>query len=57
VTKVWEPIYISDRSIRQTECYGGRWFNSNQRYHQELGGMGLCEQKLSVAGMEMGAPI
>jgi hypothetical protein len=43
--------------IRQAECYGERWFNSNQRYHQELGGMGLCDQKLSAAGMKMGDPI
>ena len=43
-----------DWPIRQAECYGGRWFNSNQRYHQELGGMGLCDQKLSAAGMKMG---
>jgi hypothetical protein len=44
-------------SIRQAECYADRWFNSNQRYHQELGGMGLCDQKLSEAGMKMGDPI
>jgi hypothetical protein len=43
--------------IRQAECYGERWFNSNQRYHQELGGMGLCDQKLSAAGMKIGDPI
>jgi hypothetical protein len=23
--------------VRQAECYGGRWFNSNKKYHQELG--------------------
>jgi hypothetical protein len=40
--------------IRQAECYGDRWFNSAQRYHPELGGMGLCDQKLSVAGMKIG---
>jgi hypothetical protein len=43
-----------DWPIRQAECYGDRWFNSNQSYHQELGGMGLCDQKLSEAGMKMG---
>jgi hypothetical protein len=43
-----------DWPIRQAECYGERWFNSNQRYHQELGGMGLCDQKLSAAGMKIG---
>ncbi len=43
--------------IRQAECYGDRWFNSNQRYHQELGGMGLCDQKLSAAGMKIGDSI
>jgi hypothetical protein len=43
--------------IRQAECYGDRWFNSNQSYHQELGGMGLCDQKLSAAGIKMGDPI
>jgi hypothetical protein len=40
--------------IRQAECYGERWFNSNQRYHQELGCMGLCDQKLSAAGIKIG---
>lgn len=43
-----------DWPIRQAECYGDRWFNSNQSYHQELGGMGLCDQKLSEAGMKIG---
>jgi hypothetical protein len=46
-----------DWPIRQAECYGERWFNSNKRYHQELGGMGLCDQKLSEAGMRLGSPI
>lgn len=43
--------------IRQAECYGKQWFNSNEKYHQELGGMGLCDQKLSEAGMKLGKPI
>jgi hypothetical protein len=43
--------------IRQAERYGARWFNSEQRYHPELGGMGLFEQKLSESGMKMGTPI
>ena len=46
-----------DWPIRQAECYGDRWFNSNHSYHQELGGMGLCDQKLSAAGIKMGDPI
>jgi hypothetical protein len=46
-----------DWPIRQAECYGEQWFNSNQRYHQELGGMGLCDQKLSEAGMKLGSSI
>jgi Circadian oscillating protein COP23 len=43
--------------IRQAECYGDRWFNSNKRYHQELGGMGLCDQQLTEAGMKLGESI
>jgi hypothetical protein len=43
--------------IRQAERYGERWFNSEQRYHPELGGMGLCDQKLSESGMKIGNPI
>jgi hypothetical protein len=39
--------------IRQAECYGDRWFNSSHRYHQELGGMSLCDQQLTQAGMEI----
>ena len=49
--------FDGDWATRQVECYGDRWFNSNQRYHQELGGMGLCDQKLSAAGMKIGDPI
>jgi hypothetical protein len=40
--------------IRQVECYGNRWFNSSRRYHKDLGGMGLCDQQLTEAGMELG---
>jgi hypothetical protein len=43
--------------IRQAECYGDRWFNSSHRYHQELGGMSLCDQQLTQAGMEIAEPI
>ena len=32
-------------AIRQAECYGDRWFNSDQLYHDELGGFGLCDQQ------------
>jgi hypothetical protein len=39
--------------IRQVECYGERWFNSSQRYHHELGGMGLCDQQLTDSDMEI----
>jgi hypothetical protein len=40
--------------IRQAECYEDRWFNSDREYHPELGGMGLCDQKLSPEGIAMG---
>ena len=43
--------------IRQAEHYGHRWFNSSRKCHQELGGMGLCDQQLTTAGMEIGEPI
>lgn len=43
--------------IRQVECYGDRWFNSSQIYHQELGGMGLCDQQLTESDMEIAAVI
>jgi hypothetical protein len=46
-----------DWGIRQVECYGNRWFNSNQSYHKELGGMGLCDQQLTPAGMELGKAV
>ena len=40
--------------IRQAECYGDRWFNSTRIYHKELGGIGLCDQQLTEAGMKLG---
>jgi hypothetical protein len=40
--------------IRQAECYGDRWFNSTMTYHKELGGIGLCDQQLTEAGMKLG---
>jgi sulfur relay (sulfurtransferase) DsrC/TusE family protein len=43
--------------IRQAECYEDRWFNSNRRYHPELGGMGLCDQQLKASGMKIGISI
>jgi hypothetical protein len=43
--------------IRQVECYGNRWFNSARIYHQELGGMGLCDQQLTESGIEIAARI
>jgi hypothetical protein len=47
----------NDRPIRQIECYGDRLFNSNQKYHDELGVMGLCEQKLTEFGIKIGTSI
>lgn len=47
----------NDLPIRQIECYGDRLFNSNQKYHDELGVMGLCEQKLTEFGVKIGTPI
>jgi hypothetical protein len=44
-------------AIRQAECYGSRWFNSTKTYHQELGSMSLCDQQLTIAGMELGEQI
>lgn len=43
--------------IRQAEYYGDRWFNSSHRYHQDLGGMCLCDQQLTQAGIEIAEPI
>jgi hypothetical protein len=39
--------------IRQAECYGDRWFNSSHKCHADLGGMGLCDQQLTAAGIEI----
>ena len=44
-------------ATRQAECYGDRWFNSNKTYHKELGSMSLCDQQLTIAGMELGVKI
>ena len=43
--------------IRQIKCDGDRLFNSNQKYHDELGVMGLCEQKLTEFGIKIGSSI
>jgi hypothetical protein len=43
--------------IRQSECYGDRWFNSTGTYHKELGTMSLCDQQLTEAGMKLGEQI
>jgi hypothetical protein len=43
--------------VRQAECYGDRWFNSSYNCHQELGGIGLCDQQLTAAGMEIASII
>lgn len=43
--------------VRQAECYGGRWFNSNKKYHQELDSVGLWDQKLTEHGMKLGDTI
>jgi UDP-N-acetylmuramate dehydrogenase len=43
--------------IRQVDCYGDRFFNSNEGYHKELGCMGLCDQQLTLAGMKLGEVI
>jgi hypothetical protein len=32
-------------AIRQVECYGDRWFNSEQHNHSEIGGIALCDQQ------------
>ena len=47
----------NDCPIRQIECYGSRLFNSNEKYHNELGVMGLCEQKLTEFGIKIGTSI
>jgi hypothetical protein len=43
--------------IRQVDCYGDRLFNSNERYHKELGCGGLCDQQLTEAGIKLGESI
>jgi hypothetical protein len=43
--------------IRQVDCYGDRLFNSNERYHKELGCGGLCDQQLTDAGIKLGEQI
>ena len=43
--------------IRQAECYGDRWFNSSHKCHQELGGIGLCDQPLTNPDMEIASII
>ena len=45
-------------AIRQAEYHGNRWFNSSgKKYHQELGGIALFDQKLTETGMKLGDPI
>jgi hypothetical protein len=43
--------------VRQAECYGGRWFNSRKKYHQELDSVGLWDQRLTESGMKLGEVI
>jgi hypothetical protein len=43
--------------VRQAECYEGRWFNSNQKYHQELDSIGLWDQRLTESGIKLGEVI
>jgi hypothetical protein len=43
--------------IRQAECYGDRWFNSSHKCHQDLGGIGLCDQPLTNPDMEIASTI
>ena len=43
--------------IRQAECYGDRWFNSSHKCHQDLGGIGLCDQPLTNPDMEIASII
>jgi Circadian oscillating protein COP23 len=52
-------IEFDDNSwpIRQVDCYGDRLFNSNERYHKELSCGGLCDQKLTEAGIKLGEQI
>jgi hypothetical protein len=52
----YQYIEFNDQGwpVRQAECYGGRWFNSNKKYHQELGSIGLWDQRLTESGMNLG---
>jgi hypothetical protein len=43
--------------IRQAERYGDRWFNSNNKYHQELDSIGLWDRQLTEYGMQLGEPV
>ena len=38
---------------RQAECYGNKWFNSNQKYHQELDSVGLWDRQLTESGINL----
>ncbi len=44
-------------AVRQVECYDGKWFNSNKSYHEELTSSSLCDQKLTLSGMNLGDPV
>jgi hypothetical protein len=52
----YQYIEFNDQGwpVRQAECYGDRWFNSNQKYHQELDSVGLWDQRLTESGMKLG---
>jgi hypothetical protein len=52
----YQYIEFNDQGwpVRQAECYDGRWFNSNKKYHQELGSIGLWDQRLTESGMNLG---
>jgi Circadian oscillating protein COP23 len=44
-------------AVRQAECYGDKWFNSNKSYHEELTSSSLCDQKLTESGIKLGDPV
>jgi hypothetical protein len=44
-------------AVRQAECYGDKWFNSNKSYHEELTSSSMCDQRLTESGIELGDPI
>ena len=52
----YQYIEFNDRGwpIRQAECYGSRWFNSNTKYHQELDSVGLWDRRLTDSGIKLG---